>query len=138
MSWHIFPKKGVWVVVDLQHGKIATNSVLSSLNVILTGKKGLARIRTPDLVDIDVDNIKFFYKDNQLTFHSPEAVYQYRVDRYVGDKITRGRMKDYLSPQKNIGKFAFYDAGRNRINLIIQNENELQKASSNPSPVSSS
>jgi len=137
MSWHIFPKKGVWVVVDLQHGKIATNSVLSSLNVILTGKKGLARIRTPDLVDIDVDNIKFFYKDNQLTFHSPEAVYQYRVDRYVGDKITRGRMKDYLSPQKNIGKFAFYDAGRNRINLIIKadlDEASLPKSS----PVSSS
>ncbi len=136
-SWHIFPKKGVWVVVDLQQGKIATNSVLSSLNMILTGERGLKRIRTPDLIDIDNTNIKYFYKDKQLTFHSPEAVYQYRVDRYVGNVISRGKLKDYFSAQKDIGKFCFYDAGRNRINLILKgslDEAVLPKSS----PVSSS
>ena len=136
-SWHIFPKKGVWVVVDLQQGKVASNSVLSSLNIILTGKRGLDRIRTPDLIDIDISNIKFFYKDNQITFHSDEAVYEYRVDRYVGEPISRGKLKDYLNPQKDIGKFAFYDAGRNRINLILKTPDETLTVS-NPSPVSSS
>ncbi len=136
-SWHIFPKKGVWVVVDLQQGKVSSNSTSSSLNVILTGKIGLDRIRTPDLIDIDNSNIKYFYKNNQITFHSDEAVYEYRVDRYVGDKITRGRLKDYMSPQKDIGRYAFYDAGRNRINLILKTPDE-KVYSSNPSPVSAS
>ena len=136
MSWHIFPKKGVCVVVDLQHGKIATNSVLSSLNIILTGERGLKRIRTPDLIDIDNSNIKYFYKENQITFHSPEAVYEYRVDRYVGDKISRGKLKDYFSAQKDIGRYAFYDAGRNRINLILKDLDEVALPTS--SPVSSS
>jgi len=136
-SWHIFPKKGVWVVVDLQQGKVASNSVLSSLNVILTGERGLARIRTPDLIDIDASNIKYFYKQNMITFHSDEAVYEYRVDRYVGEPISRGKIKDYLSAQKDIGKFVFYDAGRNRINLILKTPDETL-AVANPSPVSSS
>jgi len=117
LSWHIYPKKGVWVVVNLEH-RLGRASMEHSLNIILDGKKGLERMRTPDLIDINLDNIRYFYKNNVITFHSDEATYEYKCSRYVGDKISKGRFKDFFISSLEIST-AFYDEGRNRICLIL-------------------
>jgi len=80
-SMHIFPRKGVWIVVD-REDRVGRQSVEQSLNIILS-KKTFDRMRPPELIDIDIDNIKYFYKDSQVTFHSKEATYEYRVSRYI-------------------------------------------------------
>jgi len=137
-SWHIFPKKGVWVVVDIEH-RLGMSSIEGSLKVLLGGKKDLKKHRVDSLIDIDISNIKYFYKNNLLTFHSPEATYEYRVDRYVGEPIHKGRFKDFFIPSLDISKFAFYDPGRNRINLVLTSPSSLVEKIevSNPSHVSS-
>jgi len=138
VSWHIYPKKGVWVVVDHLH-KVGAAGLEHSLNIILDGKKGLERMRTPNLVDIELDNIRYFYKTNQITFHSKEATYTYVCSRYIGDKLTKGRIKDFISPSVKI-ESAFIDLARNRINLITKTVPSLHQTLevSNPSRVASS
>ncbi len=137
-SWHIFPKKGVWVVVNLEH-RLGRGSVLQSLNIILDGKTGLDKLRVPSLIDINLDNIRYFYKNDVITFHSPEATYTYKCSRYVGDKLTKGKIKDWISPSMGI-ETAFYDAGRNRICLILTAPSSLvtkTEALASPSHASS-
>jgi len=137
-SWHIFPKKGVWVVVDIEH-RLGTSSIEGSLKVLLGGKKDLKRNMVPGLIDIDSSNIKYFYKNNLLTFHSDDATYEYRVDRYVGEPISKGRFKDFFIPNLDVSDFATYDPGRNRINLILTSPSSLVEKIevSSPSHVSS-
>ena len=138
-SWHIFPKKGVWVVVDIEH-RLGTSSIEGSLKILLGGKKDLERHRVPSLIDIDTSNIKYFYKNSVITFHSDDATYEYRCDRYVGDTISKGKFKDWFIPSLDISKFVFYDPIRNRINLILTEPSVLvqEKSVSSPSHVSSS
>jgi len=134
LSWHILPKKGVWVVVDLEH-RLGRSSMEHSLNIILDGKRGLEKIRTPNLIDIGLDNIRYFYKKNVLTFHSPEATYEYACAKYVGDPISKGKFKDFFISSLEIST-AFYDEGRNRICLILTAPDSLvskTEAVSNPS-----
>lgn len=123
LSWHIFPKKGVWVVLDLEH-KLGRASTEKSLNIILDGKRGLERMRSPELIDIDLSNIRFFYKDNVITFHSKEATYEYACSRYVGDKLSKGKIKDFFNASVEITS-AFFDSTRNRINLILSSPDSL-------------
>ncbi len=138
LSWHIFPKKGVWVVVDAEH-RMGRASLEHSLNIILDGDKGLKRMRPPNLVDIKLDNIRFFYKTNQITFHTSEATYSYVCSRYIGDKISKGKIKDMFSPSVKV-ESAFIDTSRNRINLITKTPLSLHQtlAPSSPSRVVSS
>ena len=138
LSWHIFPKKGVWVVVETEN-KIGRAGMEHSLNIILDGKKGLDRVRPDSLIDIELDNIRFFYKDNIITFHSKEATYSYACSRYIGDKISKGKLKDLISPSIKIDS-AFLDLARNRINLITKTVPSLVQTSkvSNPVRVASS
>jgi len=136
-SWHIFPRKGVWVVVNIEK-RLGTSSVEGSLKILLGGEKDLKRHRDDSLIDINISNIKYFYKNNLLTFHSPEATYEYRVDRYVGEPISKGKFKDFFIPNLDINS-ATYDPGRNRINLILTSPSSLvqEKVISSPSHVSS-
>ena len=136
-SWHIFPRKGVWVVVDIEH-RLGTSSIEGSLKVLLGGEKDLKRHRDDSLIDIDLSNVKYFYKNKLVTFHSDEATYEYRVDRYVGEPISKGKFKDFFIPSLDIGS-ATYDPGRNRINLILTSPSSLvqEKVPSSPSHVSS-
>ncbi len=138
LSWHIFPRKGVWVVVDVEH-KMGRAGMEHSLNIILDGKKGLDRLRPDNLVDIELDNIRYFYKTNQITFHSKEATYEYVCSRYIGDKLTKGRIKDVFSPSVKV-ESAFIDLARNRINLITKTSPVLhqKRVLSSPSRVGSS
>ena len=134
LSWHIYPKKGVWVVIDLEH-RLGRGSTLHSLNIILDGKEGLDKLRTPNLIDINLDNIRYFYKNDIITFHSSEATYEYKCSRYVGDPISKGKFKDFFIASLDIST-AFYDAGRNRINLILTAPSSLvskTKALASPS-----
>ena len=139
LSWHIYPKKGVWVVVDLEH-RLGRGSTLQSLNIILNGKAGLDKMRVPSLIDITLDNIRYFYKNDIITFHSDEATYEYKCSRYVGDPISKGRFKDFFISSLEIST-VFYDAGRNRINLILTAPTSLvskTEALANPSRAPSS
>jgi len=136
-SWHIFPRKGVWVVVNIEK-RLGTSSIEGSLKILLGGEKDLKRHRDSSLIDIDLDNVKYFYKNNLLTFHSKEATYEYRVDRYVGEPIHKGKFKDFFIPSLDISS-ATYDPGRNRINLILTSPSSLVEKIevSSPSHVSS-
>jgi len=136
-SWHIFPRKGVWVVVNIEK-RLGTSSVEGSLKILLGGKKDLKRHRDDSLIDIDLKNVKYFYKHNLLTFHSDEATYEYRVDRYVGEPISKGIFKNFFIPSLDISS-ATYDPGRNRINLILTSPSSLVEKIevSSPSRVSS-
>jgi len=123
-SWHIYPRKGVWVVVDIEH-RLGHSSIEGSLKVLLGGKKDLERHRVDSLIDIDIENIKYFYKNNLITFHTKEATYEYRVDRYVGEPISKGKFKDFFIPSLDVSDFATYDPGRNRINLVLTSPSSL-------------
>ncbi len=137
-SMHIFPKKGVWIVIDVD-SRTGRQGVEQSLNII-SSKETFAKMRPPELIDIDITNIKYFYKDSQITFHSKEATYEYRVARYVGDDFSRGKIRDLLSPSTGVSEM-HYDLLRNRINLVIASPVVLQEkklSSPNPFRVSSS
>jgi len=75
-----------------------------------------------------------------LTFHTDEATYEYRVDRYVGEPISKGKFKDFFIPSLAISEFTTYDPGRNRINLVLTEPSVLvdQKEETSLSHASSS
>lgn len=140
MSWHILPKKGVWVVVDLEN-RLGRSSMEGSLKIILDGEIGLKKHRTHDLIDIDKSNIKYFYKNDVITFHSDDATYEYKCSRYIGEPISKGKFRDFFIPSIDIGSDTFYDPGRNRINLILKDPEisvaEIESVSSPSHSVSS-
>ena len=112
------PVSGIWIVVDAMK-KIGPVSKNKSLNIILNGIRGFEKFKDEADKFEPINIIEYFYKEKQVVFRLEDQVKKFTVDKYVGDKISRGRIKDFTSPHVNVESYKFYDTARNRINFIL-------------------
>jgi len=115
----MYRPKGIWVVVDVEK-KVGPVSKSHSLNVILNGMRGFEKFK--DIADDfeEIHKIEYFYKENQVVFRLEDQVKKFTVDKYVGEKISRGRIKDWTDPKVEVTSYRFFDVTRNRMNFILK------------------
>ena len=88
------PQNAIWIVVDILK-KIGPVSKQHSLNIILNGIGGFEKFKDEADKFEEVTVLEYFYKEKQIVFRLEDQVKKFTVDRFIGDTISRGRIKDF-------------------------------------------
>jgi len=112
------PIGAIWIVVDAIK-KVGPVSKQKSLNIILNGIRGFERFKNEADKFESVEVLEYFYKERQVVFRLDDQVKKFTIDRFIGEAVTRGKLKDFISPHVTINSYRFYDMARNRINFIL-------------------
>ncbi len=112
------PKNAIWIVVDALK-KIGPVSKQHRLNIILHGIRGFEKFKDEADKFVSVENLQYYYKERQIVFRLEDQVKKFTANRYIGERVSRGRIKDFTSPHVPIDSYKFYDMARNRLNFIL-------------------
>jgi len=112
------PKSAIWIVVDVLK-KIGPVSKQHSLNIVLNGLRGFETFKNEADKFESVEVLEYYYKEDQIVFRLEDQVKKFTADRFIGERVSRGRIRDFTSPHVPIDSYKFYDMARNRLNFIL-------------------